>query len=57
VRNLDEEIAVVTGGTYGVGRGIASALAQVGARVFVTVVNEDVDATSYWPLGARWCHR
>jgi NAD(P)-dependent dehydrogenase (short-subunit alcohol dehydrogenase family) len=33
---LDDRIAVVTGGTFGVGRGVATALAQQGARVFVT---------------------
>ena len=33
---LEGKIAVVTGGTAGVGRGIASELAQCGARVFVT---------------------
>lgn len=35
-RSLEGRVAVVTGGTFGVGRGIASALAQQGARVFVT---------------------
>jgi len=35
-RSLEGRTAVVTGGTLGVGRGIASVLAQSGARVFVT---------------------
>ena len=34
--NLDRKVAVVTGGTKGVGRGIAHELAQQGARVFLT---------------------
>jgi dehydrogenase/reductase SDR family member 1 len=36
MRTLEGKIAVVTGGIAGVGRGIASELAQCGARVFVT---------------------
>jgi len=34
--NLNGQIAVVTGATKGVGRGVALALAQAGARVFAT---------------------
>jgi NAD(P)-dependent dehydrogenase (short-subunit alcohol dehydrogenase family) len=34
--SLQNSVAVVTGGTRGVGRGIAGELARQGARVFVT---------------------
>ena len=46
MRNLAGRVAVVTGGTFGVGSGIASVLAQYGARVFVT-------AGGVWPLQSR----
>jgi NAD(P)-dependent dehydrogenase (short-subunit alcohol dehydrogenase family) len=36
MKTLEGTVAVVTGGTFGVGRGIARALAHDGARVFVT---------------------
>jgi len=36
MRSLEDRTAVVTGGTKGVGRGIAAELAASGARVFVT---------------------
>jgi dehydrogenase/reductase SDR family protein 1 len=36
MRSLEHQVAVVTGGTFGVGRGIAAALAQHKAQVFVT---------------------
>ena len=33
---LNDRVAVITGGTFGVGRGIARALACEGARVYIT---------------------
>ena len=36
METLEGHVAVVTGGTFGVGRGVARALADAGARVFVT---------------------
>ena len=36
MKSLEGNVAIVTGGTFGVGRGIASALTHCGARVFVT---------------------
>ena len=44
MRTLEGSVAVVTGGTFGVGRGIASVLAQSGARVFVTGRSADAVA-------------
>jgi NAD(P)-dependent dehydrogenase (short-subunit alcohol dehydrogenase family) len=46
--SLQDKVAVVTGATKGVGRGVATALAEQGARVFVTgrsvVDNAPIDA-------------
>jgi dehydrogenase/reductase SDR family protein 1 len=36
MKTLEGKVAVVTGGTFGVGRGVASTLGRCGARVFVT---------------------
>jgi NAD(P)-dependent dehydrogenase (short-subunit alcohol dehydrogenase family) len=36
MKTLEDKVAVVTGATVGVGRGIATTLARLGARVFVT---------------------
>ena len=33
---LNDRVAVITGGTFGVGRGVARALAREGARVYIT---------------------
>jgi dehydrogenase/reductase SDR family protein 1 len=55
---LDGRIAVVTGGTFGVGRGIASVLAQAGARVFVTGRSIREDVSEDLPImGIRCDHR
>jgi NAD(P)-dependent dehydrogenase (short-subunit alcohol dehydrogenase family) len=43
--NLSGKVAVVTGATKGVGRGVARELAQAGARVFITGRSAQEDAT------------
>ncbi len=55
---LDGKIAVVTGGTFGVGRGIAGVLAQAGARVFVTGRSVRESTSDDSPImGIRCDHR
>lgn len=55
---MPEIIAVVTGGTFGVGRGIARALADAGARVFVTGRSVRDDAPADPRITAMRCdHR
>ena len=55
---LAGRVAVVTGGTFGVGRGVASVLARSGARVFVTgrSANEAVENAEHI-RGIRCDHR
>jgi dehydrogenase/reductase SDR family protein 1 len=54
----DGIVAVVTGGTFGVGRGIARALADNGARVFVTGRSlQDAAALDERTTGIRCDHR
>jgi NAD(P)-dependent dehydrogenase (short-subunit alcohol dehydrogenase family) len=55
---LDSQTAVVTGGTKGVGRGAVLALAQAGARVFVTGRTADESADQAGSITAVRCdHR
>ena len=54
---LDARTAVVTGGTKGVGRGVATALAHAGARVFVTGRSADESAVSDSIVTIRCDHR
>jgi dehydrogenase/reductase SDR family member 1 len=58
MRTLEGRIAVVTGGTAGVGRGIASELANCEARVFVTgrSIHDDAPNASQ-VIGIRCDHR
>lgn len=55
--SLHDRVAVVTGGTYGVGRGIARALCHEGARVFVTGRSAADDAAEDGIMGLRCDHR
>jgi NAD(P)-dependent dehydrogenase (short-subunit alcohol dehydrogenase family) len=58
MNTLEGHVAVVTGGTFGVGRGIANALAQEGARVFVTGRSAPEHAPNGAPVTAIRCdHR
>jgi dehydrogenase/reductase SDR family protein 1 len=54
---LDTQTAVVTGGTKGVGRGVALELARAGARVFVTGRSADVSAPDQSIIAIRCDHR
>lgn len=58
MQTLKDRVALVTGGTHGVGRGIASALAHAGAQVFVTGRSAQDGAVLEEGVMALWCdHR
>jgi dehydrogenase/reductase SDR family protein 1 len=58
VKTITGAVAVVTGGTHGVGRGIANALAEEGVRVFVTGRSaQDGAAIDEHIIGIRCDHR
>jgi NAD(P)-dependent dehydrogenase (short-subunit alcohol dehydrogenase family) len=50
---LDGKIALVTGGSRGIGRGIAAALHREGAAVFLTARDPQVAATAAKEVGPR----
>ncbi len=51
---LDGAIALVTGGSEGIGKAIAAALAAEGARVTITGRREDVLVAAAEELGVQW---
>jgi NAD(P)-dependent dehydrogenase (short-subunit alcohol dehydrogenase family) len=55
--SLDTQVALVTGGTKGVGRGIALELARAGARVYVTGRSADESAALDGVTPIRCDHR
>jgi dehydrogenase/reductase SDR family member 1 len=55
--SLNGRVALVTGGTFGVGRGIARALAREGARVYITGRSAPDGATEDGITGIRCDHR
>jgi NAD(P)-dependent dehydrogenase (short-subunit alcohol dehydrogenase family) len=56
-RNITDKVAVVTGGTFGVGRGVARELADQGARVFVTGRSISEERSEGSVYGIRCDHR
>jgi 3-oxoacyl-[acyl-carrier protein] reductase len=52
MRPLTDQVAVVTGGARGIGRGIASVLAAEGARVVVVDLDREAGAAAAAELGA-----
>ncbi len=55
--SLDGRTAIVTGGSSGIGRGIATALARAGAATVVVARGEDGRPTTVDELRAHGCAR
>jgi NAD(P)-dependent dehydrogenase (short-subunit alcohol dehydrogenase family) len=55
--SLNDRVAVITGGTLGVGRGVARALAREGARVYITGRSALEGAAADGITGIRCDHR
>src|SRR5438477_2651022 len=55
--SLNDRVAVITGGTFGVGRGVARALAREGARVYITGRSAPDGAVEDGITGIRCDHR
>ena len=51
---LDGQVAIVTGAGQGLGRCHALALAQRGARIMVTYLDDDGNATKTEPFADGW---
>jgi meso-butanediol dehydrogenase / (S,S)-butanediol dehydrogenase / diacetyl reductase len=52
---LKDKSAVITGGSAGIGRAIAEAMIQEGARVLIGARHEDVVRQTAEAIGAEWC--
>src|SRR5687768_11697576 len=52
--DLNGAIALVTGGSEGIGRGIAEALARQGSKVTIVGRREEVLRTTASEIGAEW---
>jgi 3-oxoacyl-[acyl-carrier protein] reductase len=51
---LTDQVAVITGGAKGIGRGIAGVLSQAGARVVITDIDETTGQEAARELGVEF---